>query len=183
MQIEGRLTLALSLNVQHHFAFVGKLDGIPDKVDDDLSETNRVAEDAIRQIDLYMAPQLQFFLVSTRGKKSYCVFEDVTETEVSLVEFKLPGLDLRKIEQVIDQREQGVRGILDRAQIFALVAGERSTQRKLGHPHNRMHRGANFMAHVGEELALRLGRFFGDLLWIPVRLHRVVMLILPPFAR
>src|SRR5215467_11270304 len=99
MQIEGRLTLAFSLNVQHHFAFVGKLDGITDKVDDDLSETNRVAEDAIRQIDLNMAPQLQFFLVSARGKQAHGVFESVTEIEVSLVEFELPCLDLREIEQ------------------------------------------------------------------------------------
>src|SRR5215471_7555658 len=138
MQIECRLTLALSLNVQHHFAFVGKLDGITDKVDDDLLETNRVAEDTIGQIGLNVAPQLQFFLVSARGKQTHCVFEGVTELEVSLVEFELPSLDLREIEQVIDQREQGIRGVLDHAQVFALLAGERSAQRKLGHSHNRV---------------------------------------------
>src|SRR6516225_1498630 len=160
MQIEGRVTLASSLNVQHHFAFVGKLDGITDKVDDDLSETNRVAKDAIRQIDLNVAPQLQFFLVSPRGKQTHCVFESVTEIEVSLVEFELPCLDLREIEQVIDQREQGIRGVLNRAQVFALLAGERSAQRKLGHSDNRIHRRANLVAHVGEELVLGFCRFF-----------------------
>src|SRR6516162_11129370 len=108
MQIECRLPpLALSLNVQHHFAFVGELDGITDKVDDDLLETNRVAEDTIRQIGLNVAPQLQLFLVSARGEQTHCVFEGITEIKVSLVEFELPSLDLREIEQVIDQREQG----------------------------------------------------------------------------
>src|SRR6516164_396193 len=164
MQVEGRFTLASSLNVQHHFAFVGELDGITDKVDDDLSETNRVAEDAIRQVNLNVAPQLQVFLVSARGKQAHRVFKRVTEIEVSLVEFELPCLDLREIEQVINQREQGIRGILDRTQVFALLAGERSAQGKLGHSHNRIHRRANLVAHVGEELALRSCRFFGDLL-------------------
>src|SRR5215471_4225814 len=155
MQIEDRLTLTLSLNVQHHFAFVSELDGITHKVDDDLSQSNRVAEDAIRQIGLNVAAQFQFFLMSARGKQAYCVLEGVAEIEVSLVEFELPCLDLREIKQIIDQREQGIRGILDRAQVFALLAVERSTQRKLGHSHNRVHGCANLVAHVGKELALR----------------------------
>ena len=77
--------MALPLNVQHYFAFVGELDGITYKVDDDLSETNRIAEDAIRQVDLNVAPQFQFFLVSARGKQAHCVFENVTKIEVSFV--------------------------------------------------------------------------------------------------
>src|SRR5215470_11208810 len=149
MQIEDRLTLTLSLNVQHHFALVSELDGITHKVDDDLSQTNRVAEDAIRQIGLNVAAQLQLFLMSARGKQAYSVLEGVAEIEVSLVEFELPCLDLREIEQVIDQREQGIGRILDRAKVFALLAGQRSAQRKLGHPHDRVHRRANLVAHVG----------------------------------
>src|SRR5215467_59028 len=164
MQIEGRLALALSLDVQHYFAFVGGLRVINDKVDDDLSETNRIAEDASRQIALNVASHFEFFLVSTWGKQAHRVFEGVTKIELSLVEFELSRLDFRKIEQVIDQREQGIRGILDRAQVFALLAGERSAQRKLGHSHNRVHGCANLVAHVGKELALRFGRFFRDLL-------------------
>src|SRR5215469_14516085 len=108
MQIENRLTLAFSLNVQHHFAFVGKLDGIAHKVDDDLPETKRIAEDTIRQIGLNVAAQLQFFLVSARGKQAHGVFKGVTEIEISFVEFELSCLDLREIEQVVDQREQGI---------------------------------------------------------------------------
>src|SRR5215510_1320299 len=117
MQIEGRLSLALSLNVQHHLAFLCELDGITDKVDDDLSETNRVAANAIRQIGLNVTAQLQIFLVSARGKQAHCVFESVAEIEVRLVQFDLPCLNLREIEQVIDQREQGICGVLDRVQI------------------------------------------------------------------
>src|SRR5215831_1297631 len=164
MQIEDRVTLTLSLDVQHNFAFVSELDGIAYKVDNNLSQTNRIAEDAIRQIGLNVATQFQLFLMSARGKQAHSVLEGVAEIEVSLVEFELPCLDFREIEQVIDQREQGIRRILDHAQVFALLAGERSAQRKLGHSHNRVHRRANLVAHVGEELALRSCRFFRDLL-------------------
>src|SRR6516165_5036806 len=102
MQIDGRLTLALSLNVQHHLTFVGELDGITHKVDNDLSQTNRVAEDAIRQISLNMAAQFQFFLMSARGKQANRVLKGVAEIKVSCIEFELSCLDLREIEQVID---------------------------------------------------------------------------------
>src|SRR5215468_10596602 len=154
MQIEDRLTLTLSLDVQHHFALVRELDGITHKVDDDLPQTNRVAEDAIRQIGLNVAAEFQFLLMSARGKQAYCVLQGVAEVKVSLVEFELARLDLREIEQVIDQRQQRIGRILDRAQVFALLAGQRRTQGKLGHPYNRVHRRANLVAHVGEEFAL-----------------------------
>src|SRR5215469_1367811 len=97
MQIEGRLTLALPLNVQHHLTFVSELDGIPHKVDDDLSQTNRIAHDAFRQISLNVTAQFQIFLMSARGKQPYCVFETVAEIEISLVEIELPCFDLREI--------------------------------------------------------------------------------------
>src|SRR5579872_5079562 len=124
MQSEVRLTLYLPFNVQHHFAFVGELDGVADKVDDYLSEANRVAEDPIRQVGLNVTGQFQFFLVSTRGKQAHRVFEGVTQIEISFVEFELPSFDLREIKKVVDQREQSVRRIPDRAQVFALLAGE-----------------------------------------------------------
>src|SRR5215469_241793 len=98
MQTNGRFTLALSLNVQHHLTFVSELDDVTHKVDDDLSQTNRVAEDAIRQISLNVAAQFQFLLMSARGKQAHCVFEGVAKTEVSLIEIELPCFDLREIE-------------------------------------------------------------------------------------
>src|SRR5215475_15355216 len=99
MQIEDRLTLTLSLNVQHHFAFVSELDRITHKIDDDLSQTNRVAEDAIRQIGLNVAAQFQFFLMSARSKQAHCIFESVAEIEVSRIQLELPCFDFREIEQ------------------------------------------------------------------------------------
>src|SRR6516164_5329151 len=99
MQIERRLTLALSLNVQHHFAFVGELNGITDEVDDDLTKANRVTEDAIRQVYLNVTAQLQLFLMSARGEQAHGVLEGVTKIKVSLIELELPCLDLGEIEQ------------------------------------------------------------------------------------
>src|SRR6185369_15762496 len=96
-----------------HLPFIRELDGVADKVDDDLSETNWVSKDAIRQVSLNVTSQLQFFVVGTWGQQAHCVFEGVAEIEVSLVEFELSRFDLREIKQIIDQREQGICGILD----------------------------------------------------------------------
>jgi len=47
-------------------------------------------------------------------------------------------------------------------EVFALLAAERSFQCEFRHSQNAVHRGSNFMAHVGQELALRfICRFRG----------------------
>ena len=67
-----------------------------------------------------------------------------------------------KIQDVVDDREQRLGRRLDAVQVVALLVVERGVENELGHAEDAVHRGADLVAHVGEEIAFgtvgRLGR-------------------------
>ena len=77
------------------------------------------------------------------------------------------GLDLGEVEDVVDERQQGVARPLDDAQELPLLLRERRIEGELGHADDAVHRRANLVTHVREKIALRaigvLGLFFGGL--------------------
>ena len=76
---------------------------------------------------------------------------------------ELARLDLGKVQDVVDQREQGIRGALDHAQIFALLGVSSVSSASSVIPMIPFIGRANFMAHVGQELTLGLAGGFGFL--------------------
>src|SRR5262249_13824353 len=67
------------------------------------------------------------------------------------------GLDLRKIEDVVDEREEVRPGIADVACEFALLVGKRPSHSRLEDirkANDRVERRAQLVRHVGEKLAL-----------------------------
>src|SRR5688572_19873337 len=92
-----------------------------------------------------------------------CDFLDVrAEIQVDVLEFQLAGLDLRIIEQVIDDDEQGIGARADHARVLALAAVEVGIEQELGHADHAVHRRADFMAHIREELAPGPARRIGS---------------------
>jgi hypothetical protein len=63
-------------------------------------------------------------------------------------------LDLRHVENVVDDREQGLARGLGGVQIVALLGRQRRLQREVRHADHGVQRRADLVAHVGEELAL-----------------------------
>ena len=93
--------------------------------------------------------------------------QSVAQQEIFRKQLQLAGLDLRKIQDVVDEPEQGFAGTFHGGEIIALLPGERGVQRQLGHADDAVHRRADFVAHVGEKVALGavggFGGFLGDL--------------------
>jgi hypothetical protein len=82
--------------------------------------------------------------------------------ERDLLEVELAGLDLGEVEDVVDQVQQRVGRLLRRAADSALLrASAERLQQQLGHADDAVHRRADLVAHVGEELALRARRALG----------------------
>ena len=63
------------------------------------------------------------------------------------------GLDLGEVENVVDDVEQRVGGELHGFKIVALFGSQLGVERQVGHADDAVERGADFVAHVGEELA------------------------------
>jgi len=75
---------------------------------------------------------------------------------------QLSGLDLRQIEYVVDQAKQvlavGLDALLHAAHLVRRLAVN-AVEDKLGITEDRIERGAQFVAHIGEELRLVLACF------------------------
>ena len=74
---------------------------------------------------------------------------------------KLSRLDLREIEDVIEDAKQVLTGALNLLQIIALLFCQHCIHHKVRHPDDGIHGSSYFMAHIGEEGRLHLRRLLG----------------------
>src|SRR6185369_12273542 len=92
--------------------------------------------------------------------------DESRDVECLEVQRHLAGLDLREVEDVVDQAEQMPAGGLDLLQVGDRVLLPHLLRGLLEHlavADDRVQRRAQLMAHVGEELALRAVRVLGGL--------------------
>jgi len=69
---------------------------------------------------------------------------------------QLTRLDFREIENVIQHREQRFRAVADRLGKIPLLRVQMGVEEDIAHPDDAIHRGADLMRHIGEELAFGL---------------------------
>ena len=80
------------------------------------------------------------------------------EAERLVDEVDLAGLDLREVEDVVDDRQQRVARRADRVGVVALLGVELRLGEQAAHADDRVHRRADLVAHRGQERALGLVR-------------------------
>ena len=89
------------------------------------------------------------------------------ELEGRLLELELAGFDLREVEDLVDDRQQVLATQPDRLGHFALLAIETGRGHQIRHADDGVHRRADLVTHVRQELGLglsgRLGRHLGVL--------------------
>ena len=147
----------IQLAVDHHLAALGKLDGIPHQVEEDLAQAPGITHQRVGDIGTHVTGQLQPPLLRPEGQRLQGVGQGVPEIEGRLFHLQLAGLDLREVQDVVDEGQEGFRRVLDGGQVFALLARELGVQRQLRHPHDGVHGRADLVAHVGQEVALGAG--------------------------
>ena len=84
------------------------------------------------------------------------LFEQGIEGKITVLQFQLAGLDLRKVKNVIDDRQQVPPGSVDLLQPFSLRRRDAIALQQVGKAKDGIHRRADFVAHVGQEGALGL---------------------------
>ncbi|MNZ61527.1 hypothetical protein D3C78_796260 [compost metagenome] len=144
-------------------AFVGELDGIAHQVGQHLLQALRVADQVQRGVSVDQADQLQVLLVGGRGEDGQGVLDQLAQVERDVLEDQFAGLDLREVEDLVDDAEQAVGGLLDGSQVIALAPGQFALLQQVGEADDAVERGADLVAHVGEELGLDPARLEGFL--------------------
>jgi hypothetical protein len=103
---------------------------------------------------VYDGRQVEAVRPGLLGQQVHDLVHDDTRVEVDRIERHPAGLDLREVEQVVDERQQRLGAGLDRLGGVALVGGEVGVQQQAGHPDDAVHRGPDLVADVREQLGL-----------------------------
>src|SRR5262249_62099581 len=85
------------------------------------------------------------------------------EVEIRQFELHPPRLDLRQIEDVVNQGQEmasGLQNVLQVLALFLIDLPEQSLEEHLGKADDRVQRSPEVVGHVGEELALVLAGDF-----------------------
>ncbi len=69
-------------------------------------------------------------------------------------QFQLAGFDLRQVQHVVEHRQQLLAGLAHDHQPLALFLGQFAALHDLGHGQHAVQRGADLVAHIGQELRL-----------------------------
>ena len=134
---------------------VGEFDRVAEHVDEDLADPARVAANAHGHLRIDHDGELEVLLIGLRRHHLGRLLHDNTQVEVDHLDVDLSRLDLREVEDVVDHGEQRLRGLADRLRVLALLAVQARREQQAGHPDHPVHRRADLMAHVGQELRLQ----------------------------
>ena len=108
--------------------------------------------------------ELKAFVRGLGGHHLGDLLEHLREEEISGVHLQLAGLDLGEVEDVVEDAQQILRGLVDLFHVLALLGLQVGHQGQVGQADDGVHGGADLVAHVGQEAALGLvGRLCGFL--------------------
>ena len=129
---------------------------LPDQVQQDLTEPHGVADDLARG----RRPRSERPTpIPCRQARTASPFKRVAqvfaEVEAELLQLEPARLDLGEIENVVDDRQQVLARVEHRAGILPLPrASEVAFQQEFRHAHDGVQGRADFVAHIGQEVAL-----------------------------
>ena len=159
MQPRGSVGAGILANFEHHVAARSELDGIADEVGQDLLETDRIAGDSGGDCGVDVEQELQPFLLRLQSQRLEQGAHQIADRERDGFELQLARLDLREVQDVVEDRQQGIGRRLDGDEVIALLRRQLGVEGELCHADDAVHGCADLVAHVGEELALGPARF------------------------
>jgi hypothetical protein len=121
------------------------------------------------QIRVDVEQQLDAFLVCALREQVDDFLDDLADVKILRLEAQLAGLDLREVQDVVDDGQQRVGRALDGGSEAALARIELRIQQQLGHAEHAVHGRADLVRHAREEFALGAARAFRH----PARFHAV----------
>src|SRR5580700_6875561 len=154
---------ALFGHADQDLAVLCELDRVPYQVDQNLTNPPGIAKQRFGNVRRNLADEFQAFLVRAATERFHRLAQAVAQIKWNRFEIELSRLDLRKVQNIVDDGKEGLRRKSNEPEVFSLFGSEVGIQHELGHAEDAVHRGANFMAHVREEDALCFARGFGGL--------------------
>jgi hypothetical protein len=141
-------------HADRHAALVRELERVAHEVQQDLAQPSGISGDDPGHIGLADATQLQPFGLRARGKELQRLIDDERQIEVDGLEIQAARLDLREIQDVVDDGEQGLPRAPYHVRVLALLECQWGVEQQTCHPDDAVHGRADLVAHHRQELAL-----------------------------
>jgi len=151
---------------QAHGTLLGELEGIGEKILEDLFHPPLVGGDGGGELRIELARELEILGLRDGPEGALDEIADVADARLRRLQLDRARLDARKVEHLVDELEQVVAGGLDRARVLHLFLGQVALAvfgQDLGKDEQAVKRRAQLVRHVGEELRL-VARGLRDLL-------------------
>src|SRR5688572_7413625 len=140
-------------------ALVRELEGVRQQVLQNLQQPLLVGNRAARQLRIQVDRQAEVLVARDLLEAALQVVGDRRELHRADVERDHAGLDLRQVEDVVDQREQLAAGAMDGLRELDLLRAEVGVdvvRQELGEDQQAVERRAQLVRHVGQELGFVL---------------------------
>ena len=112
-------------DVEDHLAGLGELERVADQVHQHLAQARDVADQGFRHVVLAGVRELHPLARDLWPEQVERLLDAGAQVERLVLELHVPGLDLREVEDVVDDGEQGVAAGADRVDQLALLLVER----------------------------------------------------------
>ena len=159
-RVPGRLVEG---HPEDDLARLRELDRVADEVGEDLAQPAGVAPQRVRHVVADEAEQLEPLGLRGLGEGAEHLAHRAPQVELDALEVDAARLDLREVEDVVDDLEQRPPRLVDHLGVLALLGGEAGVEEEPGHPDDAVHRGADLVAHVRHELRLEARGLEGGL--------------------
>ena len=151
------------LDFHQNLARSRELDAVAEQVHEHLPEPGHVPGHVLWNRIVHLVSQFEAFLGSPGGQQVQGVLNAGTHLEWLVFQLQLARLDLREVQDVVDDGEQGIAAGINGLHVAMLLVGQRGLQQQPGHGDNAVHGRADLVAHVGQELRFGAGgRLSGD---------------------
>src|SRR5262245_63652985 len=90
----------------------------------------------------------------TSGKRRHGIVKGVAQVEGDALQVELTRLDLREVEDIVDNCQKMIGGRIRQSKITALLRGQIGVECQVSHADDAVERRTDLVAHVREKLAL-----------------------------
>ena len=142
-----------------------ELDGVGGEIHDHLAQAHGIAAKLRGHIRMHETEHLEALLLGGHRHQIRHGFHQGADIQLGGLQLELFGFDLGVVEDIVEDRKQVVGAAADGLGTPALAQVELTVQNQSDHSQDAVHGGSDFVAHIGQEVALGavggIGRIFG----------------------
>ena len=165
-------------DLYHHLTSGSEFDAVAEQVHEHLSQAGDVSDHGLWNPIVHLVGEVQALLCRSGSQEIQGVLDAGAQLERLVLQFQLARLDLREVENVVNDSKEGVAAGINGVHETMLLVSQGRFEQQPRHGDDAVHGGADFVAHVGEELRLGAGgRLGGDAggQQLPIGLRQVIL--------